>query len=121
VVGGSEVPFTPDNPPPVTEEVLDHIIVGEPRDRGRRWSGGHGYGHRGFPNFPRSWDREKIRTAIQRVLAGPPGLVIIRRGSTLHFYATTDEVAMEVRVRGRPGPPVLWTALPDPRRLGKRD
>jgi hypothetical protein len=42
VKGGGQVPFTPENPPPITDETLQHIIVGAPITRGRSWSGGHG-------------------------------------------------------------------------------
>lgn len=107
---GGTVPFTPDNPPPVTDEVLDHIIVGRPKRDG--WSGGHGFeeGH-DKSEFPdRSWDRAKIRAAIESVLAEPAD--ITRRGSTLLFRGTYDGVDIEARVRGRAGKPTLWTAYP---------
>lgn len=115
MIGGGEVPFTPDNPPHLTEDTLDPIIRGAPRKRGRGWSGGHGYGERGGPPwFPKDWDRDRIRDAVQRVIAGPPDLEIERlgRGSTLLFRATIDGLRIEVRVRGRHGPPQLWTAYP---------
>lgn len=107
---GGPVPFTPDNPPPVTDEVLDHIVVGRPK--GDSWTGGHGFGAgRGKTEYPEGWDAGKIRTAIETVLAAPDE--IVRSGSTLYFRATYDGVRIEARVRGRAqGKPKLWTAYP---------
>lgn len=106
---GGGMPFTPDNPPPVTDEVLDHIIVGKPRKGG--WDGGHGHGAgHGKSEYPKGWDAAKIRAAIEQVLAEPD--TITRSGSTLYFRGTYDGVRIEARARGRAGKPKLWTAYP---------
>lgn len=114
VEGGGVVPFTPDNPPEVTDERLDHIMVGEPRRRGRAWSGGHGYGAgKSKAEFPESWSRDHVRHAIELVLTDISTITLIRRtGAALHFHGTVNGVALVVVVRGRPGPPKLWTAYP---------
>lgn len=107
---GGDIPFTPDNPPPVTDEVLDHIIVGKPR-KGGSWDGGHGYGAgHGKSEYPEGWDAAKIRAAVEHVLAEPEE--ITRSGSTLHFRGTYEGVRIEARARGRAGKPKLWTAYP---------
>lgn len=115
VEGGGEVPFTPDHPPEVTDERLDHIMAGEPRRRGQAWSGGHGYGAgRGKAEFPRSWTREVVKTAIEQVLTDPASIASIRRrGSKLEFRGTANRLSIVVVVRGRHGPPKLWTAYPE--------
>jgi hypothetical protein len=80
VEGGGEVPFTPANPPEVTDERLDHIMVGEPRRRGQAWSGGHGYGAgNGKAEFPLSWMREVVKAAIEQVLTDPTSIASIER------------------------------------------
>lgn len=113
--GGGEVPFTPDHPPEVTEERLDHIIVGEPRRHGRTWSGGHGYGAgKGKAEFPQSWTRDVAKAAIEQVLRDASSIRHIRRkGAALYFHGTVNDVALVVVVRGRLGPPKLWTAYPE--------
>jgi hypothetical protein len=115
VEGGGEVPFTPDNPPEVTDERLNHIMVGEPRRRGRAWSGGHGFGAgRGKAEFPESWTRDVVRGAIEQVVTDPVSIVSIRRkGSKLEFRGLVDKLSIVVVVRGRYGPPRLWTAYPE--------
>lgn len=115
VEGGGEVPFTPDRPPEVTDERLDHIIVGEPRRRGQAWSGGHGHGAgKGKAEFPQSWTREVVKAAIERILRDPPSIASIRRkGSKLEFRGTANGLPIVVVVRGRHGPPKLWTAYPE--------
>jgi hypothetical protein len=56
VIDGGEVGFTPENPPAVTEALLDHIIEGKPKKGG--WNGGHAFGAgKGKSEFPESWDR----------------------------------------------------------------
>lgn len=107
---GGPVPFTPDNPPAVTDEVLEHIIVGMPKRNG--WDGGHGYGAgHGKSEYPEGWDTATIRTAIENVLANPD--TIERRGATLLFRGVYEGVRIEARVRGRSqGKPKLWTAYP---------
>jgi hypothetical protein len=111
VKGGGQVPFTPENPPPVTDETLQHIIVGAPINRGRSWSGGHGPGAgKGRSEFPESWDQAKIKSAIEQLLVAPEE--IQRRGSTLFFRGRVFGQPIEARVRARHGPPQLWTAYP---------
>lgn len=106
---GGDLPFTRDNPPQVTDKVLDHIIVGAPTKGG--WDGGHGYGAgHGKSEFPEGWGRPEIKTAVESVLANPDE--IVRRGSTLYFRGTYEGVQIEARVRGRQGPAKLWTAYP---------
>ena len=103
------MPFTPANPPTVTEKILDHIMVGEQRKSG--WYGGHGPGAgRGKSEFPTGWDRAKVRDAVERLLVAPEA--IERYGATLYLRGTIDGVAIEARARGRSGPPQLWTAYP---------
>jgi hypothetical protein len=115
VEGGGEVPFTPDNPPEVTDERLDHIMIGEPRRRGQAWSGGHGFGvGRGKAEFPETWTRTVVKAAIEQVLSDPASIESIRRkGSTLEFRGVVMGVSIVVVVRGRQGPPKLWTAYPE--------
>jgi hypothetical protein len=115
VEGGGDVPFTPDHPPEVTDERLDHIMVGEPRRRGQAWSGGHGYGAgKGKAEFPRSWAREVVKAAIDQILTDPRSIASIRRrGSKLEFRGTANGLPIVVVVRGRHGPPKLRTAYPE--------
>ncbi|PQM47109.1 EndoU domain-containing protein [Mycobacterium talmoniae] len=105
------MPFTPDNAPKVTDAQLAHILVGKPKKNG--WSGGHGFGAgKGKSEFPESWDRTKIRDAIDQVLVQPAE--IIRKGSTLYFRASVDGLPLAVRVKGRVhGRVQVWTAYPD--------
>lgn len=114
VEGGGEVPFTPEYPPEVTEERLDHIMVGEPRRHGQTWSGGHGYGAgEGKAEFPQSWTRDVVKAAIEQVLGATSSIRHIRRkGAALYFHGTVNDVVLVVVVRGRLGPPKLWTAYP---------
>jgi hypothetical protein len=96
---GGEVPFTPANPPTVTDKVLDHILDG------------HGFGAgKGKPEFPKSWDRKKVRSAVEQVLHAPDEIEC--KGSTLYFRGKVGGQWVEVRVRGRQGPPKVWTAYP---------
>ncbi|TDH50772.1 EndoU domain-containing protein [Mycobacterium talmoniae] len=113
VKGGGRVPFTPQNPPAVTDEALQHILTGRPVAKGRSWSGGHGHGTgKGKSEFPAGWDAAKIKVAIEQVLMGPDE--IERKGSTLYFRGRVFGQEVEARVRGRNGPPQLWTAYPLP-------
>jgi hypothetical protein len=60
VQGGGDVPFTPEDAPPVTQERLEHILKGEMK--GHRWSGGHGPGAgKGKTEFPAVWTTDKIK------------------------------------------------------------
>lgn len=114
VEGGGEVPFTPDDAPEVTDERLKHIMVGEPRKGGDAWSGGHGFGvGKGKAEFPQSWTRDVVKAAIEEILTDTTAIRRIRRrGATLYFHGTAKGVALVVVVRGRSGPPKLWTAYP---------
>jgi hypothetical protein len=82
---------------------MDHIMVGEPQKRGCGWTGGHGHGERGYPNFPKAWDRDTVRAAVEQVLAGQTDLTIERYGATLFFRSVVDGLPMLVRVKGRQG------------------
>ena len=113
VEGGGEVPFTPDNTPGVTDERLDHIMVGEPRRRDQAWSGGHGFGAgKGkAAEFPQTWTHAVVKAAIEQVLSDPAS--IRRKGSKLEFRGVVDGLLIVVVVRGRSGPPKMWTAYPE--------
>lgn len=115
VEGGGEVPFTAGNPPEVTDERLDHIMVGESRRRGLAWSGGHGYGTgKGKAEFPPSWTREVVQAAIEQILTDPVSIAsITRKGSKLEFRGVASGLSIVVVVRGRHGPPKLRTAYPE--------
>lgn len=115
VDGGGGVPFTPEHPPEVTPERLDHIMIGEQRRHGLAWSGGHGYGAgKGKTEFPPNWSREVVQAAIERVLSDVASIISIRRrGSRLEFRGTVNGICVVVVVRGRHGPPKLWTAYPE--------
>ncbi len=109
VKGGGTVPFTPDDPPEVTDELMHHIMVGSPTKNG--WEGGHAFGAgHDKTEFPEGWDADKVRAAIESVLRAPGE--IQRLGSTLYFRGVVDGQRLELRVRGRSGPPKLWTAYP---------
>lgn len=107
---GGEVPFTPDGRPPITEDLLDHVMDGSPKKDG--WDGGHGFGTgRGKSEFPESWDRTRVAEAIDEVLRSPDE--IERNGSTLYFRGTVGGQPLTVRVKGRmQGRPKVWTAYP---------
>jgi hypothetical protein len=108
----TEVPFTPDNTPGVTDERLDHIMVGEPRRRDQAWSGGHGFGAgKGKAEFPQTWTHAVVKAAIEQVLSDPAS--IRRKGSKLEFRGVVDGLLIVVVVRGRSGPPKMWTAYPE--------
>ena len=118
VIGGGGVPFSVKARPKVTDEVLDHIVIGTPTRRGG-CTGGHGAGQNGWPNFPADWNRQRISDAVSQVLSNPPDLRIERKGATLYFGADIGGIPIIVRVKGRTGTPRIWTAYPDPNRVGE--
>lgn len=81
--------------PTIAEDRWRHILDGEPPRKKGKPQGGHraGTGRMGKTEFPKDWDDDRIKLAVQRTLDDPHASEM--RGTTRILYRVEDGVLIE--------------------------